>query len=752
MSLIELDNLKRSTMNIASSENIIRDTNRMEYNNGNNSDIKTENTDITAIDPLSMPDRERNTEAIFNAFEYQVFDIYSNDVYTKNKIPYLDLNSDEFQEKIQLKRENDKKLSTIAMNSSSNLTSTGNYTLKKEDENLTDSNSIRNGNSTNNNENDDSSDLNSQAYVSNYNHKMLQTPSGGSKSGSLTNADISHNYNHNTTSTGNSDKRLSPSLNSTKKQDFSSSDLKDGYDKWSPVVEDAFVASLRLIMKNGTSKIKIKDRNYGRNELISFYILYRTKEYRTKKQISSHIQVLKKAIMNKETNDIPLSETEMEVYKLIENGAEQTEENDLKFNEEFSKILESVDISALQKKKSKRSHKSFDYGNGHPTKKLHGNAYSSNQPNMLTPDSARFFATSGLTSPDPLTPLDYASYMYEKLPDYTCVPVKLDKENIYIPSLKPDYKLDEQFSSGHLNVSNALDRSHTEDGDNNNNGAYNNNNNNIKPINTALTHQMALDKANEIEMNQRRVIDSVNLKLKSSNDLNNISIDEINVSNNGNNFINSNDVNLNNDGYYKRSFVNDNNIQDQNKLLISDDNSNNHYNSIIQESNGIPQVMQVQSYPAFDYTSPVQSQYQQVNNRNIMSQYPNFNQSAQYQQDQQYFANLNFHNFPMLQQDEYGNYSVPNQMNTNNASISNGMNNNSNIQWFMSPQQKQHPHRMQYQSQFPPTAVQSNQSLNYNNSSTLQNNSQAYSLQNQMYSQTSQQFDTSYSMANRGKN
>lgn len=731
-------NIQRSEVDIKPTDKIINTTNTMEYNNDNNNSVKIENSNNNS---LNIQEQENNNnDAIFNAFEYQVFDVYSKDVYARNKLPYLDLNSEEFQNKIQIKRENDKKLSSIVASSNSSSInnnslvndSKNNYIVKREEDNLMDNRSIKTDDvkdGSNNNQNNESrSELDSQAYDPTYN-KMLQTPS----------ATLTSNVHSSSSNNNNNDTEVSPSLDHGKKTDFNPSESKDGYDKWSPIVEDAFVASLRLIMKNGTSKIKIKDRNYGRNELISFYILYRTKEYRTKKQISSHIQVLKKAILNKETNDIPLSDTEVEVYKLIENGAEQNEENDLRFNEEFSKILESVDISALQKKKGKRSHKSLDYGNGHPSKKLHGNAYSSNQPNMLTPDSARFFATSGLASPDPLTPLDYASYMYEKLPDYTCVPVKIDKENIYIPSLKADYKLDEQISSESLTASASANR---------NNDA---NIGDAKVINTTLSREVALDKASEIELNQRRIIDSVNMKMKTNNDINNITIDDVNVGNSSNNFINSNEVNNNNDMYYKRSFINDNNIQDQNNLLISDDNINGtNYGNMIQENNDIPQVMQVQGYPAFDYASPVQSQYPQMNNRNMMSQYPSFNQPMQYPQDQQHFGNLNFNNHPMLQQDDYGNFTLPTQINTNNPGASNNANNTSNIQWFMSPQQKQHPQRMQYQSQMPQNVIQSNQQVNYNNSSNLQNNSQAYQYQNQMYTQPLQ-FDNSYSMINRSK-
>lgn len=62
---------------------------------------------------------------------------------------------------------------------------------------------------------------------------------------------------------------------------------------WSDEVESAFEEALRMIPKNGLSKIKISGKSCGRNELISDYILQKTGKVRTRKQVSSHIQVIK---------------------------------------------------------------------------------------------------------------------------------------------------------------------------------------------------------------------------------------------------------------------------------------------------------------------------------------------------------------------------------------------------------------------------------------------------------------------------
>lgn len=69
--------------------------------------------------------------------------------------------------------------------------------------------------------------------------------------------------------------------------------LADTNDIWSADVEAAFEEILSIIPKNGLSKIKISGRLCGRNELISDYILQKTGKFRTRKQVSSHIQVIK---------------------------------------------------------------------------------------------------------------------------------------------------------------------------------------------------------------------------------------------------------------------------------------------------------------------------------------------------------------------------------------------------------------------------------------------------------------------------
>ncbi|GAA5963526.1 hypothetical protein JCM21900_004540 [Sporobolomyces salmonicolor] len=68
---------------------------------------------------------------------------------------------------------------------------------------------------------------------------------------------------------------------------------KDGEDVWPADVEEAFHTALRLLPRLGRKKLIILGKPCGRNELIADFILRHTGKRRTRKQVSSHIQVLK---------------------------------------------------------------------------------------------------------------------------------------------------------------------------------------------------------------------------------------------------------------------------------------------------------------------------------------------------------------------------------------------------------------------------------------------------------------------------
>ncbi|KAF8947453.1 hypothetical protein BGZ47_009079 [Haplosporangium gracile] len=67
----------------------------------------------------------------------------------------------------------------------------------------------------------------------------------------------------------------------------------DREEVWPPDVETVFYEALEVIPKLGRRKVLVDGKPCGRNELLADYIFKRTNKIRTRKQVSSHIQVLK---------------------------------------------------------------------------------------------------------------------------------------------------------------------------------------------------------------------------------------------------------------------------------------------------------------------------------------------------------------------------------------------------------------------------------------------------------------------------
>lgn len=278
---------------------------------------------------------------------------------------------------------------------------------------------------------------------------------------------------------------------------------KDTTDKWPSEVEDAFVASLKLIPKKGTSKIKVSHKNYGRNELISLYIYYYTRYFRSKKQISSHIQVLKKAVNSKKDNKLSISDSELELYDLIENGAPRTEKTRENFEKEFTVIVEELEKEVLRDPKHLLC-ESFPMLNPLAKKKNHLlNGKHDKHNRITTPDSARNNMSSAFKLEEAqellrdkqvlMYPAKYARDMYENLPEYKCFPVSIEDDNVYYPYLTANH--DTNYSNNN----------------NNNNDEENTNVNSEECIvgKKLMSRDDALQEASKIEKKQGAIINMV---------------------------------------------------------------------------------------------------------------------------------------------------------------------------------------------------------------------------------------------------
>ncbi|CDO92582.1 unnamed protein product [Kluyveromyces dobzhanskii CBS 2104] len=216
---------------------------------------------------------------------------------------------------------------------------------------------------------------------------------------------------------------------------MSPSDNLNHNDKWAANVETAFINALQLVMKNGTAKIKLKENNFGRNELISIYIKHKTGEERSKKQISSHIQVWKKSIANKIHNDIHISDFETELLHLIEHGAEQTTANWEMFEKTFNEILDQdradTDYSHQQQNMMPMNVGLQDQAAHMIQQQSLHQQQQQFHPSMQIPHAVFVPQNPGVPilpyhipmMKEPATPIEFAQELYGSLKSFKCVPV-----------------------------------------------------------------------------------------------------------------------------------------------------------------------------------------------------------------------------------------------------------------------------------------------------------------------------------------
>ncbi|KAG0000733.1 hypothetical protein BGZ79_005550 [Entomortierella chlamydospora] len=94
----------------------------------------------------------------------------------------------------------------------------------------------------------------------------------------------------------------------------------DREEVWPPDVESAFMKALEVLPKLGRRKVLVNGKPCGRNELIADFIFQETQKVRDRKQVSSHIQVLK----NTRKHDVAFMRLLMDSGDGDEDGATET--------------------------------------------------------------------------------------------------------------------------------------------------------------------------------------------------------------------------------------------------------------------------------------------------------------------------------------------------------------------------------------------------------------------------------------------